>query len=77
MENAMVHHAGDVDTLADHLSNLDQDRDLLNRLRNASLATAHELTWRAAGTKLLSQYRALLAGRQHSGKGHEQAAAYA
>jgi glycosyltransferase involved in cell wall biosynthesis len=60
MENALVHHVGDVKTLTQHLTMLDEDRGLLERLRSASLATAHELTWAAAGEKMLSAYQAIL-----------------
>ena len=57
MENALVHHVGDVQTLAQHFSLLDKDRALLQRLRTASLDTLGEITWTAAGKKLLSVYR--------------------
>jgi len=60
MENALVHKVGDVPALTEHLSTLDKDRALLNRLRENSLRTAHELTWKAAGEKLLEEYRRIL-----------------
>lgn len=62
--NALVHPVGDVETLADHITKLHQDRVLLSRLRNASIATAHEITWRAAGRSLLEIYRLKLQGFQ-------------
>jgi hypothetical protein len=34
-----------------------KDRALLERLRAASLATAHEITWSAAGVKLVRVYQ--------------------
>lgn len=58
--NALVHPAGDVATLAEHLTRLHQDRALLRRLREASLATAQELTWAAAGPALHESYREAL-----------------
>ena len=61
MENALVHSVGDVNTLADHFTLMDQDRALLKRLRASSLSTAHELTWSAAGVKMLQAYREILA----------------
>lgn len=60
-ENALVHPARDVATLADHITRLDQDRSLLARLRSQSLRTAHQLTWKAAGEVLLNAYRAGIA----------------
>jgi glycosyltransferase involved in cell wall biosynthesis len=62
MDNALVHRVGDVETLAEHINILHQDRQLLERLRAASLHTAHEITWAAAGVKLLQVYREVVAG---------------
>jgi len=59
MENGLIHRVGDVTTLAYHMSLLNTDRFLLQRLRASSLSTAHELTWSAAGHKLLGVYREL------------------
>jgi glycosyltransferase involved in cell wall biosynthesis len=56
MENALVHRPGDVAALTEHIRLLDRDRALLARLRAASLATADDLTWRAAGPALRSAY---------------------
>ncbi len=53
MENALVHRIGDVKTLTKHITVLHEDRSLLQRLRTASLATASEATWAAAGRELL------------------------
>ena len=61
MENALVHSVGDVAALTQHLTMLHEDRALLRRLRAASLATASELTWGAAGVKLLDVYRETIA----------------
>jgi glycosyltransferase involved in cell wall biosynthesis len=57
MENGLVHHARDVAALTQHLTLLHQDRALLETLRSASLRTAHEITWGAAGVRLLQVYR--------------------
>ena len=57
MENALVHPAGDVDTLTKHLTLLNEDRGLLERLRAGALATAAESTWEKAGVVLLDTYR--------------------
>jgi glycosyltransferase involved in cell wall biosynthesis len=56
MEDALVHHAGDVATLAQHITTLHQDRQLLETLRAASLRTVGDLTWKAAGHRLLDAY---------------------
>ena len=61
MENALVHQAGDVETLERHITLLHEDRMLLNRLRAASLSTIEEITWTAAGVKLLAVYRDVIA----------------
>jgi glycosyltransferase involved in cell wall biosynthesis len=57
MENGLIHKAGDVDTLAAHITMLYRDRHLLNRLRKSSLETTGEITWTAAGKRLLQIYR--------------------
>ena len=57
MENALVHHAGDVKTLTEQLATLHQDRALLKRLRDASLSTVNDLTWASAGARLANVYR--------------------
>jgi glycosyltransferase involved in cell wall biosynthesis len=56
-ENALVHSVGDVQTLTRHLNLMNEDRGLLLRLRAASLKTIHEITWSAAGRKLLLAYQ--------------------
>jgi glycosyltransferase involved in cell wall biosynthesis len=57
MENALVHAVGDVDSLAEHITRLDEDRDLLERLRRGAIETAPAYTWAAAGRRLLDVYR--------------------
>jgi glycosyltransferase involved in cell wall biosynthesis len=57
MENALVHQVGDVSTLTQHITMLNADRGLLKRLRVASLASISEITWTAAGVRLLEVYR--------------------
>lgn len=65
MENALVHKVGDIAELAQHITLLNEDRALLERMRVASLATVDALTWTAAGRVLLEAYRETLAsGRQ-------------
>ncbi|HEX4310727.1 MAG TPA: glycosyltransferase family 4 protein [Acidobacteriaceae bacterium] len=66
MENALVHPAGDVEQLTEHLTLLDADRNLLERLRNASLRTADEITWKAAGRRLLAAYHQTIAEYRQS-----------
>jgi glycosyltransferase involved in cell wall biosynthesis len=57
MSDALVHPVGDVAMLAEHLSSLDGDRGLLERLRANSLASVDQITWLAAGQRLLEVYR--------------------
>lgn len=61
MENALVHHVGDVAALTEHITMVDKDRTLLAKLRAHGLRTAPEVTWTVAGVKLLEAYRAVLA----------------
>jgi glycosyltransferase involved in cell wall biosynthesis len=57
LENALVHRVGDVGALDEHITMLHRDRRLLSRLRDGCLRTAPDVTWTAAGTKLLGAYR--------------------
>ncbi|MGZ3608193.1 MAG: glycosyltransferase family 4 protein [Syntrophales bacterium] len=61
MENALVHRVGDVSTLTQHINLLQEDRNLLRRLRTESLRLVPEITWNAAGVKLLEVYRETIA----------------
>jgi glycosyltransferase involved in cell wall biosynthesis len=63
--NALVHRAGDVQALSEHLSRLDGNRGLLTKLRNRSNETIDELTWHAAGRKMFESYKRMVA-RHHS-----------
>jgi glycosyltransferase involved in cell wall biosynthesis len=56
--DALVHSAGDVKALAEHFTRLYRDRDLLGRLREATLLRAEDLSWSAAGRQLLDIYAA-------------------
>jgi glycosyltransferase involved in cell wall biosynthesis len=60
MENALVHQPGDTSALTQHITMLHEDRPLLERLRSESLRTVDEITWSAAGVKLLQVYRNVL-----------------
>jgi glycosyltransferase involved in cell wall biosynthesis len=57
MENALVHHVGDVQALTQNITMLHEDRALLERLRATGLSQLTKLTWTAAGVKLLDVYR--------------------
>jgi glycosyltransferase involved in cell wall biosynthesis len=61
MENALIHTAGDVETLTNHITLLHEDRELLEDLRTASLRTVRDITWAAAGKRLLDVYRRTIA----------------
>ncbi len=63
MENALVHHVGDVKMLTQQINQLYQDRLLLERLRKGCLETAPEVTWTVAGVRLLQAYREVMAAR--------------
>jgi len=56
-ENALVHEVGDISTLSAHITLIDNDRALLQRLREAGIELAPRITWTAAGVKLREVYR--------------------
>ena len=58
--NALVHPAGDVAMLSRHITELHENRALLEQLRAASLTTAHELRWSAAGGHMMREYLRLM-----------------
>jgi glycosyltransferase involved in cell wall biosynthesis len=75
MENALVHHVGDVQALTAQITLLHEDRPLLKRLRASGLSMLDELTWNAAGRKLLEVYRETIAMHaQNSARALEPAA---
>jgi glycosyltransferase involved in cell wall biosynthesis len=57
MKNALVHRVGDVETLTEHINMLHNDRALLQSLQSSSISTIHEITWKAAGLRLLDVYK--------------------
>jgi glycosyltransferase involved in cell wall biosynthesis len=61
--NALVHPVGDVEALREHLTLLDGDRELLQRLRRAALGVSADYTWARATERLVDAYRQALADR--------------
>ncbi len=61
MENSLVHRIADVETLKKHITMLHDDRTLLARLRAGALRSAPEVTWDAAGVRLLAAYGEVMA----------------
>jgi glycosyltransferase involved in cell wall biosynthesis len=57
MKTGLMHPIGDVEVLAQHITMLHDDRALLESLRAASLNVCPEITWNAAGVRLLDGYR--------------------
>jgi glycosyltransferase involved in cell wall biosynthesis len=57
MENALVHPVGNINILERHFTMLHEDRGLLKKLRAASLSEISDITWNAAGIRLLQVYR--------------------
>jgi glycosyltransferase involved in cell wall biosynthesis len=68
LHDGLVHEAGDIATLTDHLRLLDSDRGLLARLRGESLKTAQRLTWRNAAEELIQRYEDLLLRHRGAGR---------
>jgi glycosyltransferase involved in cell wall biosynthesis len=60
LRNSLVHKVGDVRTLGEHIAMLDQNRDLLSKLRDGALASAPGCTWDQAGIRLVEAYRKAL-----------------
>jgi glycosyltransferase involved in cell wall biosynthesis len=60
MENSLVHRVGDVETIAQHITLLHQDRALLERLRTAGLRSVPQITWSAAGEQLFKVYQDII-----------------
>ncbi len=56
LTNGLVHHVGDVQALAKHITSLDEDAALLARLRAAAIDSSRHFTWRAAGIELMDTY---------------------
>jgi glycosyltransferase involved in cell wall biosynthesis len=61
LKTGLMHRVGDVDALTQHITMLHEDRALLEKLRLASLNTAPEISWTAAGARLLDVYRDTIA----------------
>src|SRR5208283_745926 len=63
MVSGLVHRVGDVQTLAQQITLLHEDRALWATLRANCIATAGQITWTAAGAKLLQVYRDIIGGK--------------
>jgi glycosyltransferase involved in cell wall biosynthesis len=61
MEQGLVHEAGDVSTLVEHLRLVDADRELLTRLRRNAVASRPNLTWEYSAREIASLYREVIA----------------
>jgi glycosyltransferase involved in cell wall biosynthesis len=66
MENALVHPVGDAAKLSEHITMLSENRDLLERLRAASLRSINEITWTAAGRRLVQVYQQAIEDKRSS-----------
>jgi len=60
LEDGLVHDAGDITALTEHLRLLDRDPELLSRLRARTLARREELTWEQGARDLERLYLELL-----------------
>jgi glycosyltransferase involved in cell wall biosynthesis len=66
MKTGLMHRVGDVETLSRHITMLHEDRSLLEKLRSVGLALLPEITWTAAGVKLLDVYRETIAAHSRN-----------
>jgi D-inositol-3-phosphate glycosyltransferase len=61
MESGLVHEAGDLPTLVEHLRLVDGDRELLTRLRRNAVASRPNLTWEYSAREIAGLYREVTA----------------
>jgi len=61
MKTGLVHRVGDVDTMAEQITLLHRDRALLAKLRAGALEYCPEITWNAAGRRLVAAYQETIA----------------
>jgi D-inositol-3-phosphate glycosyltransferase len=61
MEQGLVHEAGDLHALVEHLRLVDGDRELLTRLRTNAVATRPDLTWEYSAREIAGLYREVIA----------------
>jgi len=61
MRQGLVHEAGDLSTLTEHLRLLDGDRNLLQTLRGNAVASRPTLTWAHSAGEIAGLYRDLVA----------------
>jgi glycosyltransferase involved in cell wall biosynthesis len=61
MENGLIHPVGDVEMLTQHITLLHEDRLLLQKFRTASIRAIPEITWTAAGVRLVEAYQKVIA----------------
>ena len=61
MKQGLVHEAGDLPSLVEHLRLLDGDRQLLSRLRANAVASRPNLTWEYSAREIAGLYREVTA----------------
>jgi glycosyltransferase involved in cell wall biosynthesis len=69
MRHGLVHPAGDVETLTDHLRLLTRDPGLLSSLRDETRADRRRLNWDTAAEQLASIYEAVVPRRRPASAG--------
>jgi glycosyltransferase involved in cell wall biosynthesis len=62
--NALIHRAGDGRQLTKHLALVNENRELLEKLRSESVSGIADLSWESAGTALLNCYTQILARKR-------------
>jgi glycosyltransferase involved in cell wall biosynthesis len=65
MENALVHKVGDVATLRQQITDLDDSPELLAELRAGALQSREDWTWAAAGRVLSAAYEQAIRNHAH------------
>jgi glycosyltransferase involved in cell wall biosynthesis len=62
-ENAMVHEAGNVRMLTQHITKMHEDRTILHQLQTTGLNSVPGISWTAAGLSLLAAYRSTITAK--------------
>jgi glycosyltransferase involved in cell wall biosynthesis len=66
MKTGLMHRVGDTEALTEHITLLHENRALLQKFRVACLDARPNITWKAAGERLLEAYGGAITSLQHN-----------
>jgi len=55
-KHGFIHHVGDIAALTSHMTQLHEDRSLVESMRAACISETPNITWKAAGEQLVNAY---------------------